>query len=98
MDFIEGLPLFEGVDYIWVVIDRLSKYGYFIVLRHPFSTNSIASIFIREVVRLYRCLKSIVSDRDKIFLSHFLKSLFKSQGTSLKMSTSYHPQTEVIVV
>ena len=38
--------------------------------------------------------KSIVSDRDKIFMNNFWQSLFKSQGTSLKMSTTYHPQTD----
>lgn len=33
---------------------------------------------------------------DPIFLSSFWKKLFKLQGTQLKISTAYYPQTEVV--
>ena len=94
MDFIEGLPLSEGTNSIQVVVDRLSNYGHFLNLHHPFPTSSVATLFIREIVHLHGFPKSIVSNMDKIFMSKFLQSLFKSQGTSLKMSTAYHPQTD----
>ena len=53
MDFIKGQPLSEGIDSILVMIDRFSKFGHFIRLRHPFSAKSVASVFICEIVRLH---------------------------------------------
>ena len=35
-----------------------------------------------------------VSDRDKLFMSHFWKALFQLTGVKLKMSSGYHPKTD----
>ena len=37
---------------------------------------------------------SIVSDRDSRFLGHFWRSLWKLLGTTLDMSSAYHPQSD----
>lgn len=48
MDFIEGLPKFEGYVAILVVLDRLTKYAHFIPLKHPFSAMVVAAVFVCE--------------------------------------------------
>jgi hypothetical protein len=42
MDFIEGLPLSGKFDTILVVVDKFSKFGHFIPLKHPLSAASVA--------------------------------------------------------
>ena len=94
LDFITGLPKSKGYDVVLVVVDRLSKYSHFILLKHPYTAKSIAEIFVKEVVRLHGVPNSIISDRDPLFVSHFWMEMFKLQGTKLKMSSAYHPETD----
>ncbi|WJX73966.1 hypothetical protein P8452_57684 [Trifolium repens] len=94
MDFITHLPQSFGHTVIWVICDRLTKFVHFIALPTKFSASDLASRFSVEVCRLHGIPKSIVSDRDQLFLSAFWKELFRVQGTTLKYSTAYHPETD----
>ncbi|XP_072146319.1 uncharacterized protein [Setaria viridis] len=94
MDFIEGLPKSEGYDTILVVVDRFSKYAHFIPLHHPFIAQTVAQTVFDNVMKLHGLPKSIVSDRDKVFTSHFWTELLKLMDITLNMSTTYHPQTD----
>lgn len=66
MDFIEGLPKASGFE-----VDRFSKYGHFLALKHSYNVKAMDDLFIKEVVRLHSYPKSIIFDRDKVFLSNF---------------------------
>jgi hypothetical protein len=62
IDFVEGLPLSDGADSILVVMDRFTKYAHFIPMKHPFSAQQVACVFVDSVVRLHGMPKSIISD------------------------------------
>jgi Chromo (CHRromatin Organisation MOdifier) domain len=58
------------------------------------SAKQLASIYHEEVFRHHGLPESIVSDRDPRFTSDFWKALMGLCRTDLKMSTSFHPQTD----
>ncbi|XP_054808699.1 uncharacterized protein LOC129310810 [Prosopis cineraria] len=94
MDFITELPKSKRYDTILVVVDRLTKYAHFFPLAHPFSVKDVAEKFVAEVVKLHGFPKIIVSDRDRVFISHFWQELFKQAGTQLCLTSSYHPESD----
>nr|KYP37502.1 Retrotransposable element Tf2 [Cajanus cajan] len=94
MDFVTHLPSSFGHTVIWVVVDRLSKYVHFLALPTKFSAAALANRFSTDVYRFHGTPRSIVSDRDSMFLSQFWRELFRIQGTTLKFLTAYHPETD----
>ena len=65
MDFIVGLPRIpRGLDYIWVIVDKLTKSAHFIPINIRFSLEKLTSLYISEIVKLHGVPSSIVSDRD----------------------------------
>jgi len=92
MDFITELPVSEGCDQLWVVIDRFTKMAHFVPLREKGAAD-LAKIFAREIWRFHGLPTDIVSDRDSRFTSEVWQELLKKLGIRPRMSTAFHPQT-----
>jgi transposase InsO family protein len=95
MDFIVDLPVSEGCDQLWVVIDRFTKMAHLIPLpvNHK-KAEDLARIFAREIWRLHGLPRDIVSDRDSRFTSDVWQVFLATLGIKPRMSTAFHPQTD----
>jgi hypothetical protein len=94
LDFVEGLPRSAGYNSILVVVDKLTKYAHFLPLVHPYTAAQVAQTYFDNVFKLHSMPEALVSDRDRIFTSHFWQNLFRLAKTEMLMSTAYHPQTD----
>ena len=87
LDFITGFPLTQKQhDSIMVVVDKLSKYAHFILMKSTYKAVNDAEIFLKEMFQLHGVLKMVISDRDVKFTSNFWKSLFAGLGIKIVLA------------
>ena len=84
----------SGNDAIVVFVDKLTKMVHYVATTTNVTAPQLATLFMREVVRLHGVPESILSDRDPRFTAHFWRAFWTQLGTTLTMSTAYHPQTD----
>ena len=77
MDFITGIPKIKKQnDSIFVVVGNFSKAAHFIPVKSNYKEVHISDIFLKEIFRLHRISKGIISDRDTKFTRNFWRYLF----------------------
>ena len=70
MDFVTELPrTLGGSNAIRVIVDRLTKFTYFLPMKVSFSMDRLASLYVKSIARMYGVPISIVSDKDPHFTS-----------------------------
>jgi hypothetical protein len=95
MDFVVGLPRTRaGYDFIWVVVDHLTKSAHFISVKTSYSSAVLVDLYMSRIVCLHGVPKKTVSDRGTLFTSHLWQQLHEALGTHLNFSSAYHPQTD----
>ena len=94
IDFIRPLPLDEGYNCILTITDRLGSDIRLIPTTCTLSAEKLAKLFFREWYCENGLPLEIILDRDKLFVLQFWITLHKLTGVKLKMSSSFHPQTD----
>lgn len=79
---------------ILVVVDRFSKGIHLGMLPLSHKAHTVATFFMDLVGKIHGLPQSLVSDRDPLFVSQFWQELFRYNGTQLRMSSAYHPQSD----
>lgn len=91
MDFVSRLPKTnKRYDFIWIIVDKLTKFAYFLPVRVNYSLDKLAKLYIDEIVKLHGIPVSIVLDRDSRFTSRFWKCLEEAMRTKLRFSMAFH--------
>ena len=62
-----------GQEYniIFVIINKFTKWGYFIIYTKEISAEDIAQIYIKEIFIKHRVLAKIILDKDTRFIIAF---------------------------
>ena len=89
-----GLPSYHGNSVILVIVDRFLKGVHLGMLPQHHTISGVASLLMKISGNLHVMPRSLVSDRDPLFVSRFWQELFKLSGTKLHMSSTYHPQSD----
>lgn len=75
-------------------MDRFTKIAHFCALRSGFTTSHVAEILVQNVIKLHGFPRSILTDRDPLFMSKFWGQLMQYSGMKLLHTTAYHPECD----
>jgi len=94
IDFVTGLPKANGFDGVMVTVCRFSKMAHFSPISKAYNGKEVARLFLQDIVRNHGVPKTIISDRDKVFTSHFWDEVSRFLGFKPQTTTSRHPEAD----
>ena len=56
---------------IFIIINKFTKWGYFVIYIEEISAEDIVQIYIKEVFARYRALAKIILDKNTRFIAAF---------------------------
>ena len=65
----------QEYDSIFIIIDKFTKWGYFITYTEEILVEDVAQIYIKEVFLRHKALTKIILNRDIRFITVFKKCL-----------------------
>nr|GEU79494.1 hypothetical protein [Tanacetum cinerariifolium] len=72
MGFVSGIPRTpSGYDSIWVIVDRLTKSAYFLLMKKTDNIEKLTQLYLKEIVCRHGVPVSIILDQDSHFAFGF---------------------------
>lgn len=93
LDFVGPLPEDDGFDYLLTITDRLGADIRLIPCRKDVTAERVAALFFDHWYCENGLPRTITSDHDKLFISRFWSALHELTGVKLRLSSSFHPET-----
>jgi hypothetical protein len=95
MDFVGPFPLADDVDYIWVVLCRLTSLVHLIPLRTTMTAVQLAPLFMSHIVRLHGLPETIISDLRLLsacpnFSPHPLRPITTPRHSFVPLGVCFH--------
>lgn len=72
---------------------QILKVRQFSITQASIHGSPSCNLFMHNIYKLHDLPMAIISDRYRIFTSNVWQELFKLSQTQLRLSSSYHPQT-----
>ena len=94
LDFIGPLPEEHGKDTILTMTDPLGADIRITATHSTYTAAQVAVILFNEWYCENGLMLHLISDWDLLFTAELWTTLHKLTGVQLKMSTSYHPETD----
>ncbi|GAA5993974.1 hypothetical protein JCM11641_002722 [Rhodosporidiobolus odoratus] len=99
MDFVGPLPSSivtgqKAVNFILTIVDRLSLGVILIPCNTTDTASHIGKLFYKHFYRYHGVPLSITCDRDTRWESDFWKAFNDLAGSTIKLSTAFHPETD----
>ena len=94
MDFITDLPVSQGFDSLFMVVDRLSKATIIAPCNKTITAEETANLYMNHIWRRTGLPQQVISDQGPQFASQVMQEVWNKLGVKSTMSTAFHPQTD----
>jgi hypothetical protein len=94
MDFIMDLPVSQGYNSLFVVVDRLSKATIVTPCNKTITAEETANLYMETVWRRTGLPHQVILDRGQQFASKVMQEVWNKLNVKSTMSTAFHPQTD----
>ena len=80
-----------GYNNIFVIVDRFTKFSYFILTNENTDIKQLAYIVLKIIINVHGLFDKIISDKEATFAFKFWQNLMAKLGLNLKLTTIFKP-------